>query len=188
MIAAAKKHTFDVILVWKYSRFARNREDSILYKALLGRCGVDVISVNEQVDQTPSGKLLEGIIESIDEFYSSNLAQDTLRGMKENAGRGFRNGGNVPIGYKAKRTKDGGNERTTLEPDEARAPLVKHMFELFVQGLGTKEIAKQLNREGYSTATGKPWNKSSVHYVLTNEVYTGPRSLTGTRSRAFSGC
>ena len=89
MIALARKKekAFDAILVWKLSRFARNREDSIIYKSLLRKHGISVVSINEQVDESPAGKLLEGMIEVIDEFYSTNLAQDTLRGLKENASR-----------------------------------------------------------------------------------------------------
>jgi len=97
-LAKQRQKPFDAILVWKLSRFARNREDSIIYKSLLRKYDISVISSNEQVDETPAGKLLEGMIEVIDEFYSINLAQDTLRGMKENAGRGCHNGGVVPIG------------------------------------------------------------------------------------------
>src|SRR5271157_2541812 len=95
MIATArhKPPLFTAILVWKLSRFARNREDSIIYKSLLRKRGISVISINEQVDESPAGHLLEGIIEVIDEFYSMNLSQDTIRGMKENASRGFYNGG-----------------------------------------------------------------------------------------------
>src|SRR5262245_5466352 len=90
MIAIGKQRQkpFDAILVWKLSRFARNREDSIIYKSLLRKYGIAVMSMNEHVDESPAGKLLEGMIEVIDEFYSIYLAQDTLRGMKENAGRG----------------------------------------------------------------------------------------------------
>ena len=91
MIAAARQKVspFEAILVWKLSRFTRNREDSIIYKSLLRKHGVQVISINEPVEDTPSGKLLEGIIEVIDEFYSANLSQDVLRGLRENASRGF---------------------------------------------------------------------------------------------------
>jgi len=77
------------ILVWKLSRFARNREDSIIYKSLLKRHGVQVISINEPLEDTPTGRMLEGMIEVIDEFYSSNLAQEVTRGMREAASRGF---------------------------------------------------------------------------------------------------
>ena len=95
MIASAKqKHApFEAILVWKLNRFARNREDSIIYKSLLRKRGIQIISINENIDEGPTGKLLEGIIESIDEFYSANLSQDTIRGLKENTMRGFWNGG-----------------------------------------------------------------------------------------------
>jgi site-specific DNA recombinase len=79
MIALARQRhkCFDAILVWKLSRFARNREDSIIYKSLLRKYDISVVSMNEQVDDSPAGKLLEGMIEVIDEFYSINLAQDT---------------------------------------------------------------------------------------------------------------
>src|SRR3990167_1731485 len=101
MISLAKKKPppFNVILVWKLSRFARSREDSIIYKTLLRKNGVQLISINEQIDNSPAGKMLEGIIEVMDEFYSTNLAHDTVRGMKENAQQGYFNGGYVPYGY-----------------------------------------------------------------------------------------
>jgi site-specific DNA recombinase len=175
MIALGKQRhkSFDAILVWKLSRFARNREDSIIYKSLLRKYGISVISINEQVDESPAGKLLEGMIEVIDEFYSINLAQDTLRGMKENAGRGYHNGGIVPVGYKAKKFMDGTNEKTRLEPDEIFTPIIQRIFQMCADGLGAKEIVKTLNGEGLRTSTGKLWNKNNVYYVLKNEVYTG---------------
>jgi site-specific DNA recombinase len=175
MIALAKQRhkCFDAILVWKLSRFARNREDSIIYKSLLRKYGISVISINEQVDESPAGKLLEGMIEVIDEFYSINLAQDTRRGMKENAGRGYHNGGIIPVGYKAKKFMDGANEKTRLEPDEIFTPIIQRVFQLCADGMGAKEIVKTLNSEGLRTNKGKLWNKSNIYYVLKNEAYTG---------------
>ncbi len=174
MIAYAKKKTksFEAILIWKHSRFARNREDAIIYKSLLRKQGVSVISMNEQVDDTPAGKLLEGIIEVIDEFYSLNLAEDTVRGLRENANRGFQNG-SIPAGYKAKKVVDGHNERTKLEPDEIFAPVIQRIFALALKNMGIKEIANTLNGEGVKTRTGIPWANSTVKYVLKNETYTG---------------
>lgn len=98
MIGAAKQKSspFDAILVWKLSRFARSREDSIVFKALLRKHGVQVISVTEPLEDTPTGKLLEAIIESLDEFYSANLGQEVLRGMRESASRGFYVASNTP--------------------------------------------------------------------------------------------
>jgi site-specific DNA recombinase len=174
MIAYAKKKVkpFEIILIWKHSRFARNREDAIIYKSLLRKQGVSVVSMNEQVDDTPAGKLLEGIIEVIDEFYSLNLAEDTIRGLRENANRGFQNG-SIPAGYKAKTVMDGHNERTKLEPDEAFAPVIQRIFAMALKNMGIKEIAKTLNSEGVMTKAGKPWANSTVKYVLKNEAYTG---------------
>jgi DNA invertase Pin-like site-specific DNA recombinase len=157
MIAAAKKKesSFDVILVWKLSRFARNREDSIIYKSLLRKQGISVISINEPIDDTAAGKLLEGVIEVIDEFYSANLAQDTKRGMKENANRGFFNGGIVPFGYKKVKVSAGNTQKTQLVPDEVEAPIVKRAFQMALEGKGGKEIARVLNTEGFRTRAGK---------------------------------
>ena len=100
MIVAARQKPpqFEAILVWKLSRFARNREDSIIYKSLLRKQGIQVISMNEPLEDTPSGRLLEGIIEVLDEFYSANLSQDVTRGMRETANRGFYPGGPPPYG------------------------------------------------------------------------------------------
>ena len=70
---------FAAILVWKLSRFARNREDSIIYKSFLRKHGVQVISINEPVSDRPTGRMLEGIIEVIDEFYSAKRGQDVPR-------------------------------------------------------------------------------------------------------------
>ena len=88
--AAAKPDApFQEILVWKFSRFTRKREHAVAFKSMLRRKGVRVVSITEHAEDTPAGKLLEGIIESVDEFYSENLAQDVVRGMREAASRGF---------------------------------------------------------------------------------------------------
>jgi site-specific DNA recombinase len=174
MIGTAKKKNppFTSILIWKFSRFARNREDSIIYKSLLKKQGVSVISINEQVDDTPSGKLLEGIIEVIDEFYSLNLAQDTIRGLRENATRGFKNG-SLPFGYKAKKVMDGNNQRTKLEPDKNHDHIIKQIFKMALENKGIKEIAKTLNNNGLKTGKGNHWSNSAVSYILKNEAYAG---------------
>ena len=175
MIAAAKKkeRPFEAILVWKLSRFARNREDSILYKSLLRRRGISVISINERIDDTAAGKLLEGMIEVIDEFYSSNLAQDTMRGMKENIGRGFFNGGLVAFGYKKVKVRVGAIEKVRLAPDEAEAPIVRDAFQMALEGKGSKEIAKVLNGHGVRTRAGGQFGSTIINYWLNNPVYCG---------------
>ena len=175
MIATARQKPppFEAILVWKLSRFARNREDSIIYKSLLRRQGIGVVSINEPVEDTPSGRLLEGIIEVIDEFYSANLAQDVVRGMKENASRGFRNGGRSPYGYRRVKVQDGPALRTKLEADPQEAAIVRRIFQECLLGKGLKTIARSLNADGLTTRSGGKWGASSVEKALRNEACSG---------------
>ena len=166
------KAPFDVILVWKFSRFTRKREHAVAFKSMLRRKGIRVVSITEQAEDNATGRLLEGIIESVDEFYSENLAQEVVRGMREAASRGFFLGSNAPFGYKRVKVSDGGKERPTLEVDPAAAPVVKEVFERSLRGSGLKEICKELNDRGV-TNRGKRWYKGTLHYVLRNEAYTG---------------
>ena len=166
------KAPFQVILVWKFSRFTRKREHAVAFKSMLRRKGVRVISITEHADDSPTGKLMEAIIESVDEFYSENLAQDVVRGMREAASRGFFLGSKAPFGYKRVKVNDGAKERPTLKVDPATAPIVKGIFESSLRGNGLKEICKELNDQGI-TNRGKRWYKGGLHYLLTNEAYTG---------------
>jgi site-specific DNA recombinase len=171
-----KNPPFEAVLVWKLNRFARSRVDSITYKTLLRSKGIDVISINEPVDDSPTGRLLEGVIESIDEFYSANLGQDIKRGLRENAKRGFFNGNRPPYGFHKTPVRDGNKTRHRLEPDpeySSSVATIRRIFELALREMGCKEIAKKLNREGLLTAEGKRWGKTTVHKVLTNEAYCG---------------
>ena len=88
-LARRPQKPFDAILIWKYSRFARSREDSIVYKTMLRKNGVQVISITEPFEDTPTGRLLEAMIESLDESYSANLGEEVTRGTRESASRGF---------------------------------------------------------------------------------------------------
>ena len=163
---------FEVILVWKFSRFTRKREHAVAFKSMLRRKGVRVASITEHADDSPTGKLMEAIIESVDEFYSENLAQDVVRGMREAASRGFFLGSKAPFGYRRVKVNDGVKERPTLEVDPATAPVVREIFENSLQGNGLKEICKALNDRGV-TNRGKRWYKGGLHYLLNNEAYTG---------------
>lgn len=147
---------FDAVLVWKYSRFARSREDSIVFKTLLRKHGVQVLSITEPADDSPTGRLMEAIIESLDEFYSANLAQEVIRGMREAASRGFFKNCREPYGYRRVKVPDGRKERPRLEPDPRTAPVVKGIFSDALAGMGVKEICRRLNGEGVAGPRGKP--------------------------------
>ena len=166
------KAPFEVILVWKFSRFTRKREHAVAFKSQLRRKGIRVVSITEQAEDNATGRLLEGIIESVDEYYSENLAQEVVRGMREAASRGFFLGSNAPFGYRKIKVSDGAKERPTLEVDPAAAPVVRELFEKSLRGSGLKELCKELNDRGV-TNRGKRWYKGTLHYVLRNEAYTG---------------
>ena len=140
-----------------------------------------MISINEPIEDSPSGRLLEGIIEVIDEFYSANLAQDVTRGMRDNAAKGYFTGGGVPYGYMAVKIKEGQATRSVLQPDQRTAPIVQRMFTECLAGKGIKEIAKGLNKDGIPSRWGKSWGITSVYQTLTNEVHMG--TLIWGRSR-----
>ena len=171
--AQKSKAPFQEILVWKFSRFTRKREHAVAFKSMLRRKGVRVISITEQADDTPTGKLLEGIIESVDEFYSENLAQEVIRGMREAASRGFWVASRTPYGYNRVMVQDGAKKRPTLEPDPDASRILKRIFDMAEARKGMLKITRTLNDEGIASPRGKLWGKTSVHGILTNEAYTG---------------
>ena len=164
---------FREILVWKFSRFTRKREHAVAFKSMLRRKGVRVVSITEHADDTPIGKLMEAIIESVDEFYSENLAQEVTRGMREASSRGFWISSHAPYGYNRVMAQDGPKKRPTLEINPDASRIVKRMFDMAEAGGGTLEIIRTLNNEGISSPKGKLWARTSVHNILTNEAYTG---------------
>ena len=174
MLSDAQEEKFDTIVVYSLSRFSRDRFDAITKKRLLRDVGVEVVSATEPIDSTtPEGKLLEGIIESINEFYSANLSRETFRGLKANAEMGFWNGGTPPFGYKRKEVIINGTKKSTYEIEEREAEVVKRIFKLANEGAGTKKICLILNGEGLRTKSGKIFTPSMVRGVLKNEAYIG---------------
>lgn len=181
MIATAKesKGAFDVILVWKFSRFARNQEESIFYKSVLrNKCNVDVISISEPLIDGPFGGLIERIIEWMDEFYSLRLSQEVKRSMTVNAQKGVRQT-IASFGYRLENGK--------MIPDEIEAPIVRRIFEDFVNGKGLYVIARELNAQGITTHRGGAFENRTVEYILRNPVYIGKHrwNPTGRTRRKF---
>jgi len=170
MISTAKQKPtpFDVILVWKYSRFARNQEESIVYKSLLRKqCKIDVISVSEPVIDGPFGSLIERIIEWMDEYYSIRLSGEVTRGMTEKALRGGYLA-RPPLGYRIERK----GEPPVIVPEEAE--IVRLIFDKFVnKSCNLLTLAQFLNLHGYKTSNGKSFERRSLEYILQNPVYCG---------------
>ena len=170
MIASAKskEHPVDAILVWKFSRFARNQEESIVYKSLLKKQNnVDVISVSEPLIDGPFGSLIERIIEWMDEYYSIRLSGEVFRGMKENAMRGAFQA-RPPLGYKiVERGKP-----PVIVPEEADT--IRMIFDKYVNcSMSFFDIARHLNNLGLKTSHGKNFECRSVEYIIQNPIYCG---------------
>ena len=176
-IAREKTHPFDRIYVWKFSRFARNQEESMVYKNLLQKKGVTVISASEPIPEGHFGTLIERIIEWMDEFYSVNLGVEVMRGMTEKATRG---GPNVPppFGYIMRDKK--------YYPDEegGTAAIVREIFERYANGEKQRAIAMDLGERGVRTKHGKKPENRWIDYILRNPVYIGKLrwSLDGARA------
>lgn len=166
MIATAKTDPkpFDAILVWKFSRFARNREDSIVFKSMLKKRGIDVISISEAVGDDKMSILIESLIEAMDEYYSVNLSEEVVRGMTEKVSRG-QAVSVPPLGYKI--------ENGQFFIDEELAPIVRGIFKNYLDGKGCREIALQLNAKGYKTRRGNKFENRTVQYIIDNPVYAG---------------
>lgn len=174
MIAAAKDpaHPFDVIVVWKYSRFARNQEESIFYKSILrSKCKVDVVSVSEPLIAGPFGSLIERIIEWMDEFYSIRLSEEVKRSMSVNAKNG-RLQTTPSFGYRS--------EDHALVPVPEEAEIVQEIFRRFVSGEAMYAIAKWANARGVRTHRGNPFENRTVDYILNNPTYIGKLRWTPT--------
>lgn len=167
-LAKSSDHPADAILVWKFSRFARNQEESIVYKSLLKKKhNVDVISVSEPLVDGPFGSLIERIIEWMDEYYSVRLSGEVTRGMREKAERGGYQA-RPPLGYKIVSHK----EPPVIVPEEAE--IVKLIFEKYVHdGMGLFEIARLLNSHNFKTSHGKEFERRSIEYILQNPTYCG---------------
>lgn len=168
MIALAKEktHPFDVIYVWKFSRFARNQEESMVLKNLLKKRGVSVVSVSEPIPDGHFGSLIERIIEWTDEYYLVNLGAEVMRGMTEKASRGEPTCA-PPFGYIM---RDG-----MYYPDEesGKANIVREVFTLYANGVKQRELALMLGDKGIRTKSGKRPENRLVDYMLHNHCYIG---------------
>ena len=175
MIAIAKQpsHPIDVILVWKYSRFARNQEESIVYKSMLKKDNVDVISVSEPLIDGPFGSLIERIIEWMDEYYSIRLSGEVLRGMKEKAlQHGYQT--SPCLGYEAV------GHGKPFQINEAEYAMVSYIMDLYDnQNIDETAIARRCNDLGYRTKRGNLFERRTIDRILQNPFYCGIVSWNG---------
>lgn len=163
--AKAKPKPFDAILLWKFSRFARNRDDAVYYKSILRKqLKIDVISIKEPIDDGKMGVIMESMIEAMDEYYSINLAEEVKRGMEEKHRRGELQAPPA-FGYTV--------QNNVLTPVPEEAVYVREIFRRFNNGQGFYAVARWLNDMGVRTHRGRPFENRTVEYILRNPVYAG---------------
>ncbi len=162
-IAKTKPQPFEAILVWKFSRFARNQEQSIVYKSLLKKNNIEVLSISEPISSDPFGSLIERIIEWMDEYYLIRLSGEVKRGMTEKASRGEAMC-HPAFGFDLKNKRYYPNEH---------ADTVRMIFSDYINGIGMRTIAKKLNSLGIKTTRGGTFDNRHIEYILNNPVYNG---------------
>lgn len=172
MIDDSAKHNFEYVIVYQLDRFARNRYDSATYKAKLKKNGVRVLSARENITDDASGILVEGLLESMAEYYSAELAQKIRRGMDINAEKCLSTGGNIALGFKVAPDKH-------FIVDEQTAPVVVKIFEMYASGYTVTQICNTLNAQGYKTSRGAAFNKNSLRNILKNKRYIGIYTYKG---------
>ncbi|MDI3478550.1 MAG: site-specific recombinase, partial [Thermoanaerobacterium sp.] len=165
MIKDSEINIFQAVIVHKLDRFARNRYDSAFYKRQLKKNGIKLISVLEQLDDSPESIILESVLEGMAEYYSKNLAREVMKGLKENAFQGRFNGGIPPLGY------DIIDGHYVINEKEAEA--IRLIFQMYRDDYGYRHIIDELNLRGYKTKKGNNFSKNSLHEILKNEKYIG---------------
>ncbi|MCE5254316.1 MAG: recombinase family protein [Actinomycetia bacterium] len=184
MLRYLRDHAVDYVIVHKVDRLARNRADDVAITIAIKESGAVLVSCSENIDETPSGLLLHGIMSSIAEFYSRNLATEVAKGMRQKA----KTGGTInksPVGYRHIRLVENGREVRTVEPDPERAPFVRMAFELYATGEWTlRELHRELTEMGFTSRPGprtpaKVLTLSAFHKMLMNPYYVGEISYEG---------
>lgn len=166
MIKESTGRAFEVVIVWKLDRFARNRYDSAHYKSLLRKNGVKVLSATETISEGAEGILLESMLEGMAEYYSAELAEKVTRGMTENALKCKYNGGTLPIGYAV--DKEG-----HYLIDTVTAPAVLEAFKSYADGASMVQVAKEMNEKGVHSSRNKLLTVNNVTRMLHNRKYIG---------------
>ena len=166
MIKDSEKRLFDIVLVWKLDRFARNRYDSAHYEYQLERNHVKLVSATEPISDSPAGIMVKSMLTGMAEYYSAELSEKVVRGMTENVLKGKYNGGTIPIGFKV-------DEEKFFQIDPLKAPFVVEAFQRYNDGATMKELMNWLNDSGVTTNRNQKFTYNSVQKPLTNKRYIG---------------
>ncbi len=179
MLSYVREHHVDYCIVHKLDRLARSRADDVSIHFALKQAGVTLVSTSENIDETPSGMLMHGIMSSIAEFYSRNLANEVTKGLVQKASIG----GTVsraPLGYRNIHVNDAlGRVNRTVEIDTERAHMITWAFFRYSEGDPTlRTLLDELTARGLTTRAtpkwpSKPLTVTGLHKLLRNPYYKG---------------
>lgn len=168
-----KKNKVGYFIVYKVDRFARNQEDHVTIKIILKRCGTELRSVTEPIDDTPVGKAMEGVLSVFAEFDNNVRTERTKQGMLERVKKGIW-AWKCPPGYYRP------TGASNIEPDPNTAPYIRQAFERYAEGVHTyKAIAEYLTGLGFKTTLGCKLSAQWVEKVLKNPLYFGLIDMWG---------
>ena len=171
MIYDSSRRQFDVVLVWRFDRFARNMDDHAAYERILKQNGVKLVSATEPIPEGAHASIIKGVIIGGNESYSIELAAKVKDGMKKAAQKGQTLGGGRVLGY---RSVD-----KHLVVDEGEAQIVRMIFERFYMGKSLSEIASELNSKGLKNSKENPFSITGVQRILSNKRYIGIQLYKG---------
>ncbi|MDE6302608.1 MAG: recombinase family protein, partial [Clostridia bacterium] len=164
MIADAQQREFQLVVVHRMDRWARNVDDARYYKKYLKRYGIKIVSAIEEFDETPEGEFFELMSMGMAELYSKKLARECVAGKIANAREGKIHGGTPPLGYTVK--------GKFYVIDETEVDAVKIIFDLFLKGYGYRYIRDYLNSNGYRHSDGRLFT-NHFYDILRNRKYIG---------------
>ena len=164
MLQDSKKKLWDYVIVYKYDRFSRNIFDSTVCEHELNKNGVKLLSAMENIPDAPEGIILKSLLQSMNHYYSDELAQKVKRGMRETRLKGFFQGGYLLYGYKLN------GRKVEVNPEEAQ--VVNLIFNKYNAGVFVDDIIIELNNKNISYR-GKKWSRNTIYKMLANSKYTG---------------
>lgn len=167
MIADSERGVFQYVIVYQLDRFARNRADSAVYRGMLNKNGAKLISAKENISDNSSGIILQGVLETLAEYYSVELSEKIKRGYSTKAAQCLYLGGTVPLGYLI-------DENKHFQVDTTTVVYVQTIFEMYANGTTIREINEYLNQQNISSTRGNNFTKNSLSKLFQNKRYCCP--------------
>ena len=178
MVKDSEWRLFDIVLVWKLDRFARDRYDAAHYKHILQKNHVKLVSATEPISDSPADIMMESMLTGMAEYYSAELSEKIVRGMTENVLKGKYNGSTVPISYMIDADRH-------FQIDPLKAPFVVEAFKRYAEGTTMKDIMNCLNKQGVKTGRNRAFTYGSVQNPADQSPLHGRESIPGYRDARY---